>query len=82
MAPRQAAFISAQLNALQTALAEKGIPLLFHEVADFNASIETVKTFAGSMTSAICFITISMSLTSVSVMRRWKNAAICHLRRL
>ncbi|EBV9865065.1 deoxyribodipyrimidine photo-lyase, partial [Salmonella enterica subsp. arizonae serovar 18:z4,z23:-] len=43
MAPRQAAFISAQLNALQTALAEKGIPLLFHEVADFNASIETVK---------------------------------------
>nr|CAA43069.1 deoxyribodipyrimidine photolyase [Salmonella enterica subsp. enterica serovar Typhimurium] len=41
MAPRQAAFISAQL-ALQTALAEKGIPLLFHEVA-FNASIETVK---------------------------------------
>ncbi len=24
-------------------LAEKGIPLLFHEVADFNASIETVK---------------------------------------
>ncbi|WP_411899888.1 deoxyribodipyrimidine photo-lyase, partial [Salmonella enterica] len=43
MAPRQAAFISAQLNALQTALAETGIPLLFHEVADFNASIETVK---------------------------------------
>lgn len=43
MAPRQAAFISAQLNALQAALAEKGIPLLFHEVADFNASIETVK---------------------------------------
>lgn len=43
MAPRQAAFISAQLNALQTALAEKGIPLLFHEVADFNASIETAK---------------------------------------
>lgn len=30
-------------NALQAALAEKGIPLLFHEVADFNASIETVK---------------------------------------
>lgn len=79
---RQAAFISAQLNALQAALAEKGIPLLFHEVADFNASIETVKTFADSMTSAICFITISMSLTSVSVMRRWKNAALCHLRRL
>ncbi|MGK7490019.1 deoxyribodipyrimidine photo-lyase, partial [Salmonella enterica] len=43
MAPRQAAFSSAQLNALRTALAEKGIPLLFHEVADVNASIETVK---------------------------------------
>lgn len=43
MAPRQAAFISAQLNALQTALAEKGIPLLFHEVADFAGSVEIVK---------------------------------------
>ena len=43
MAPRQAAFISAQLNMLQTALAEKGIPLLFHEVTDFSASVDTVK---------------------------------------
>lgn len=43
MAPRQAAFVSAQLNALQTALAEKGIPLLFDEVADFATSVETVK---------------------------------------
>nr|VUD24928.1 deoxyribodipyrimidine photolyase [Salmonella sp. NCTC 7297] len=32
-----------QLNGLQVALAGKGIPLLFYEVADFNASIETVK---------------------------------------
>ena len=44
MAPRQAAFTCAQLNALQTALAEKGIPLLFHEVADFAASVDTVKS--------------------------------------
>lgn len=43
MAPRQAALVNAQLNALQTALAEKGIPLLFHEVADFATSVETVK---------------------------------------
>lgn len=43
MAPRQAAFVSAQLNALQAALAEKGIPLLFDEVADFATSVETVK---------------------------------------
>lgn len=43
MAPRQAAFVNAQLNALQAALAEKGIPLLFHEVADFAASVDTVK---------------------------------------
>ncbi|EMF0717672.1 deoxyribodipyrimidine photo-lyase [Citrobacter freundii] len=43
MAPRQAAFVNAQLNMLQTVLAEKGIPLLFHEVADFAASVETVK---------------------------------------
>lgn len=43
MSPRQAAFIQAQLNALQQALAEKGIPLLFEEVDDFADSIETVK---------------------------------------
>lgn len=43
MSPRQAAFIQAQLNALQQALAEKGIPLLFEEVDDFAGSIETVK---------------------------------------
>lgn len=44
MSPRQAAFIQVQLNALQQALAEKGIPLLFEEVDDFAASIETVKS--------------------------------------
>lgn len=43
MSPRQAAFLRAQLNALQHALAEKGIPLLFEEVDDFAASIKTVK---------------------------------------
>ncbi|POT58153.1 deoxyribodipyrimidine photo-lyase [Citrobacter amalonaticus] len=44
MAPRQAAFIASQLNALRTALAEKGIPLIFEEVKDFAASVNTVKT--------------------------------------
>lgn len=43
MSPRQAEFINAQLNGLQIALAEKGIPLLFHEVDDFTASVEIVK---------------------------------------
>ncbi len=43
MAPRQAAFLQAQLNALQTQLAQKGIPLLFREVADFAASVKVVK---------------------------------------
>lgn len=43
MAPRQAAYIATQLNALRLALAEKNIPLIFHEVADFTASIEMVK---------------------------------------
>lgn len=60
MAPRQAALVNAQLNALQTALAEKGIPLLFHEVADFATSVETVKTSAYSMASVEYFITINM----------------------
>ncbi|MBC1188157.1 deoxyribodipyrimidine photo-lyase [Kluyvera sichuanensis] len=44
MAPRQAAYIAAQLNALRRSLAEKNIPLIFHEVADFAASVEVVKT--------------------------------------
>ena len=44
MAPRQAAYIAAQLNALRRSLAEKNIPLIFHEVADFTASVEVVKT--------------------------------------
>ncbi|HFZ8993691.1 TPA: deoxyribodipyrimidine photo-lyase [Citrobacter freundii] len=43
LSPRQAAFVCAQLNTLQSALAEKGIPLLFHEVNDFAASTGTVK---------------------------------------
>lgn len=44
MAPRQAAFLATHLNALQQALAEKGIPLIFREVDDFAASVETVAT--------------------------------------
>ncbi|MFU0911596.1 deoxyribodipyrimidine photo-lyase [Kluyvera intermedia] len=43
MAPRQAAYIAAQLNALRQALAEKNIPLIFEEADDFTASVETVK---------------------------------------
>ncbi|HAX7100328.1 TPA: deoxyribodipyrimidine photo-lyase [Escherichia coli] len=43
VSPRQAELINAQLNGLQIALAEKGIPLLFHEVDDFAASVEIVK---------------------------------------
>src|SRR5699024_9317286 len=39
MSPRQAELINAQLNGLQIALAEKGIPLLFREVDDFVASV-------------------------------------------
>ena len=43
MAPRQAAFIQEHLNALREGLAEKGIPLLFHEVADFAAAVDCVQ---------------------------------------
>lgn len=42
MAPRQAAYLTAQLNALQQALAEKGIPLLFLSVDSFADSIEAL----------------------------------------
>jgi deoxyribodipyrimidine photo-lyase len=43
MAPRQAAFLQAHLNALQSQLARKGIPLLFREMADFSATVDEVK---------------------------------------
>lgn len=43
MAPRQAALLQTQLNALQSQLALKGIPLLYREVADFSASVDEVK---------------------------------------
>ncbi|XTZ37253.1 deoxyribodipyrimidine photo-lyase [Salmonella enterica] len=42
MAPRQAAYIQSHLNALQQTLAEKGIPLIYREVADFAASVQVV----------------------------------------
>ncbi|WP_437889227.1 deoxyribodipyrimidine photo-lyase [Phytobacter sp. V91] len=43
MAPRQASYLQAQLNMLQQALAEKGIPLIYREVADFAASVNVVR---------------------------------------
>lgn len=43
MAPRQAAYIATQLNALRQALAEKNIPLIFLQVDDFAASVEAIK---------------------------------------
>ncbi|PHF63311.1 deoxyribodipyrimidine photo-lyase, partial [Priestia aryabhattai] len=43
MAPRQAAYLRAHLNALQQGLAEKGIPLIYEEVSDFAAQIDKVQ---------------------------------------
>lgn len=42
MAPRQAAFLHAHLNDLQQQLADRGIPLLYAQVADFAAQGEKV----------------------------------------
>ena len=43
MAPRQAALLRAWLNDLQHSLAEKGIPLIYREVSDFAAQLQTVQ---------------------------------------
>ncbi|WP_312155490.1 deoxyribodipyrimidine photo-lyase [Lelliottia nimipressuralis] len=43
MAPRQAAYLRAHLNALQQGLAEKGIPLIYEEVSDFVAQNDKVQ---------------------------------------
>ena len=43
MAPRQAALLRADLTDLQHSLAGKGIPLLYKEVGDFAAQLQTVQ---------------------------------------
>src|SRR5690606_31344686 len=43
MAPRQAALLRSYLNDLQRSLAEKGIPLIYQEVRDFTAQLQTVQ---------------------------------------
>lgn len=43
MAPRQAAYLQCHLRALQAGLAQKGIPLIFREVADFTAAVEELQ---------------------------------------
>ncbi|MEO3989503.1 deoxyribodipyrimidine photo-lyase [Pseudocitrobacter cyperus] len=45
MSPRQAAYLSAHLTGLRESLAEKGIPLAFLEVDDFDASVAALKSF-------------------------------------
>ncbi len=45
LAPRQAAFIWHNLEALQQALAKRGIPLFTREAPDFAAAVETLATF-------------------------------------
>lgn len=45
MAPRQAKFIYENLLCLQESLSKIGIPLIYHECDDFNASVEWLKDF-------------------------------------
>ncbi|MBP2170350.1 deoxyribodipyrimidine photo-lyase [Erwinia toletana] len=45
MAPRQAAFIYDNLQLLQQALAERGIPLHYHQCDDFTASVAFITGF-------------------------------------
>ena len=42
MAPRQAAYLAAHLNELRQNLAQRGIALIYREVADFDASVQAV----------------------------------------
>jgi len=45
MAPKQAAFIQQNLRLLQASLAERGIPLHYHQCNDFAASIDFLSEF-------------------------------------
>lgn len=45
MAPRQAAFLLQNLQALQHALADKGIPLFYQQCDDFHQAVEAVDAF-------------------------------------
>lgn len=59
MAPRQAAFLATHLNALQQALAERGIPLIYREVDDLPPVLILWRRCALKKRSAIFSITTS-----------------------
>ncbi|MCI1676863.1 MAG: deoxyribodipyrimidine photo-lyase [Ewingella americana] len=55
MAPRQAAFIYQHVQALQTSLAERGIPLFYHQCDDFAASNAWLKAFCAEQKVSALF---------------------------
>lgn len=70
MAPRQAAFLLENLTLVQHALAEKGIPLHYHECADFAASVDWLVQFCAQQQASDLFTIISMKSTSACVISR------------
>lgn len=74
MAPRQAALLRAYLTDLQHSLAGKGIPLLYKEVGDFAAQLQTVQEICKQhKVTHLFFTTISTNSTSSSATVSWRR---------
>lgn len=81
MAPRQAAFIRQHLVLLQASLAEKGIPLYLHEVADFDACAGFLADFCNQHQISHLFYNkqyeVNERLRDDKVTRRLAGQVIC-----
>ncbi|MBN3115561.1 deoxyribodipyrimidine photo-lyase [Pectobacterium brasiliense] len=82
MAPRQAAFLLENLTLVQQALAEKGIPLHYHECADFAASVDWLVQFCAQQQATDLFYNyqyeINERLRDKQVKGRLADSVVCH----
>ncbi|MEH2919902.1 deoxyribodipyrimidine photo-lyase [Samsonia erythrinae] len=82
MAPRQAAFLLDNLRVVQHALAEKGIPLHYHECPDFAASVDWLVQFCARRQVTDLFYNyqyeINERLRDKQVKTRLAGSVNCH----
>ncbi len=62
MSPRQATFLLQNLQILQQALEDKGIPLFYQQCEDFHQAIEFIDIFCKKKRSPTFFIIINTKL--------------------
>ncbi|MEH0876687.1 deoxyribodipyrimidine photo-lyase [Pectobacterium cacticida] len=82
MAPRQATFLLQNLLAVQQALAEKGIPLHYHESTDFAAAVDWLIAFCARQQATDLFYNyqyeVNERLRDKQVSDRLADRVACH----